>query len=442
MRPTKVLHVLNSAGGGAALSTLALIEEFQKIGIEACAVCHDAGSPNERQRLRDATRGAVLFTPLYWWNRKIRADFWKRPLIELRQLVRTGWIRGSTETVVGFARAQQVDLIHTNTILTPEGGRAARRLGLPHVWHLRELLGPGRPFRLSMQGAKLRTFFERHASLVVANSHIAAATAGDAIPRAMLRVVSNGIDLRAFAPRCETPTAGRRKVVAMVGAVTSRWKKHALFIEAAAQVVCGPEVEFRIYGHDPIADGTGAHDPYAEQMHVLASRAFGSSDRFRFCGHVADPVRIMSEIEILVHPADHESFGRVAVEAMAAGLPVIGVREGGIAEIVVDGETGLLAEPNNSRDLMVSMQCLIDAPDLCARFGAAGRARAEKHYSIEASAAGVLQVYEEAMERPVAAVGTLGSGSMIRSQAPDRPGLPEPKNASDPLAPSNGVGRP
>ena len=305
--------------------------------------------PSERQRLHDATRGAVLFTPLYWWNRKIRAALWKRPLIELRQLIRTGWIRRSTDQVARFADEQQVDLIHTNTILTPEGGLAARRLGLPHVWHLRELLGPGHPFRLSMHGSKLRSYLERHASLVVANSHVAAATAGDSIAPEMLRIVPNGIDLRAFTPRRGMPAAGRRRVVAMVGAVTSRTKKHALFIEAAAQAgACGAG---RGISHlRPRSDRRrqrAAHDRYAEQIHALAARFFGSSDRFRFCGHVADPARIMSEIDILVHPADNESFGRVAVEAMAAGLPVIGVRGGGIAEIVVDGETGLLAAPND-----------------------------------------------------------------------------------------------
>jgi len=399
--PRKVLHVFNAAGGGAAMSTLALIEAFQKAGIEACAVCHDSGSPGERQRLQDATGGAVLFTPLYWWNRKTRAALWKRPLIELRQLIRTGWLRRSTARVAQFAHEQEVDLIHTNTMLTPEGGLAARQLGLPHVWHLRELLGEGHPFRLAIHGPKLREYLVQHASLVVANSHIAAATAGDSIGPAMLRVVPNGIDLQAFKARSSVAGDRRRTIVGMVGAVTSRTKKHSLFIEAAAQVVCGPEVEFRIYGHDPLVDGGRGNDRYAEHVHALAARYFGSSDRFRFCGQVADPARIMSEIDILVHPADNESFGRVAVEAAAAGLPVIGVRGGGIAEIVVDGVTGLLAAPDDPGDLAKKLQSLIEAPHRCAQFGAAGRARAQAHYSIEACAKGVLQAYEEAMERPV-----------------------------------------
>ena len=62
-RPRHVLHVLNSAGGGAALSTIGLIESLRERGIESSAVCHDAGSPSEREQLHAATRGKLLFTP-------------------------------------------------------------------------------------------------------------------------------------------------------------------------------------------------------------------------------------------------------------------------------------------------------------------------------------------------------------------------------------------
>lgn len=398
-RPTKVLHVLNGAGGGAALSTLALISEFQKLGIESCAICDDAGSAAERQRLSDAVRGAVRFTPLYWWNKKIRAKLWKRPLLELRQQVRTGWRRGSTRQVVEFAREQQVDLIHTNTILTPEGGLAARQLGLPHVWHLREMLGRGNPFPLRMTGARLRRFIEQHASLVVANSHVAAASAGDAIPASMMRVVPNGIELSRFIPGGAAARREKPLVVAMVAAITSRTKKHALFVEAAGRLATQGDVEFRIYGHDPLAQGS--RDRYATQIHAIAAKYFAANGRFQFSGHVSDPARIMTEIDILVHPAENESFGRIAVEAMAAGLPVVGVRGGGIGEIVVDGETGLLATPNNADDLAAKIRQLIDSPELCGKFGAGGRARAESLYSIEAYASGVLKAYEEAMQNPV-----------------------------------------
>src|SRR5437773_788551 len=226
---------MNSAGGGAALSTLDLIGSLQKEGIAACAVCHDAGTSSERERLREATRGEVLFTQLYWSNKKIRADTWKRPLLEARQIVRTGWARSSAFKVTRFAQRQQADLIHTNTILTPEGGLAARSLGLPHVWHLRELLGPNQPFRLAREGPALGRYLSSHCSRLIANSRASANCVREWLPPGLLEVVPNGIDISRFTVRSDSSKNGPL-IIAMVASLSSRTKKHALFIEAAARV--------------------------------------------------------------------------------------------------------------------------------------------------------------------------------------------------------------
>jgi glycosyltransferase involved in cell wall biosynthesis len=400
IRPKKVLHVLNSAGGGAALSTIGLIEALRGAGVSACAVCHDAGSSAEREQLREATDGEVLFTPLYWWNRKIRAAAWKRPLIELRQLWRTGWTRGSTAAVAEFAQRRHADLIHTNTILNPEGGIAARRLGLPHVWHLRELLGPEQPFRLRKQPPAIARYMRKYASIVVANSEISAATAAGAIPLEMMLVVPNGIELRRFSATGDDRSARHLLIVGMVASLSSRTKKHALFVEAVARLKDLNNVEFRIYGHDSTAGGTRSGDRYATEIHAMI-RERGLADRFRFPGHIPDPARVMSEIDILVHPADNESFGRIVVEAMAAGLPVVGVRGGGVGEIVVDGETGLLSPTGDPAALAACISQLVRDEPLRKQLGDAGRQRAENCYSIERCAAGILRAYEEAMQRPL-----------------------------------------
>jgi glycosyltransferase involved in cell wall biosynthesis len=400
VRPKTVLHVLNSAAGGAALSTISLIRSLKSSGISSCAVCHDAGTVAEREQIRDATGGRTLFTPLYWWNRKIRAAAWKRPLIELRQILNTGWMRRSTAAITDFVHTHNADLIHTNTFLIPEGGIASRRLGLPHVWHLRELLGPGQPFRLSGRPARIARYVREHASLVIANSRTSASTAGDLIPADMIRVVPNGIDVGAFQQRSHRENAKQSLVIAMVASLTSRTKKHELFIEAAARLKNCPSVEFRIYGHDLTAGGTRPGDRYAEAIHALVGQR-GLADRFRFPGYIPDPARIMSEVEILVHPADNESFGRIVVEAMAAGLPVVGVRGGGVGEIVVDGETGLLAPPDNPSALADCISKLVHDEALRDRLGAAGRLRAESHYSLESCVADILRVYEEALQRPL-----------------------------------------
>jgi glycosyltransferase involved in cell wall biosynthesis len=397
--PRKVLHVLNSAGGGAALSTLDLIQSLRREGIAACAVCHDAGDRESREALRAATGGEALFTHLYWWNKKIRTPLWKRPLSELRQLLRTGWSRRSTALVAGFAAAHGAEMIHTNTSTTPEGGLAARQLGLPHVWHLRELVGPGHPFRLPHEGPAFGRYMQAHCSKLVANSYASAAAVRSWVSPDLLEVVPNGIDLGRFHPRQGDARPGR-VVVAMVGNLTSRTKKHLLFVEAAARVDRSLAVEWRIYGYDPSAGGTVRGDAYVDALHKRLAET-GIADRFTWPGHVADPAQIMSEIDVLVHPADNESFGRVVVEAMAAGLPVVGARGGGVLEIVEDERTGLLAQANNPIELAAHIERLTRDAALRTALGTAGRRRALAHYSLAACAAGVLRVYEQAMLRPL-----------------------------------------
>lgn len=397
--PRKVLFVMNSAAGGAALSTIGLIEGLRKEGIASCAVCHDAGNKEEKERLHEATKGSVIFTPLYWWNKQTRAPLWKRPLIEVKQLQRTGWKKTSRDKVTSYSEEQKADLIHTNTILNQEGAFAARALGLPHVWHLREMLGEGNPFRLPIEGKAFGGFMETHCSKLIANSHVAATQIKNWVSKEILEIVPNGIELKRFAliqPRKKTD----KIVIAMVGNLTSRVKKHLLFIEAAALVDKTLPLQFRIYGHDPTNNGQIRHDEYAWNLQESV-RQKGLTDMFSFKGFVDDPVRIMREIDILLHPAHQESFGRIVVEAMAAGLPVIGVKGGGVGEIVIDGETGLLAKPDNVKELAAHIERLAKDESFRKELGQKGRVRAQDFYSLETHVANILRVYEKAMGRPL-----------------------------------------
>jgi glycosyltransferase involved in cell wall biosynthesis len=395
--PKKVLHVLNSAIGGAAMSTLGLIHSLEKRGVASCAVCHDAGTPEERKMLADAVHGEVIFTPLYWWNRKTRLPYWLRPAFELRQGVRTMWALRSAHKVQQAARRFDAELIHTNTILTPEGGMAAAQLRLPHVWHVRELVGPDKPFRFFREGPAFGDFASKHASKLIANSQVTAAQLDGWLPPGLLEVVPNGIDLARFGPA--KPRSGRI-VVAMVGGMNSRWKKHDLFVKAALRVDRKLPVEFRIYGHDDSYGGTRRADSYTHGLHDLIASGHAES-RFSWPGFLADPARIMSEIDILVHPADHESFGRVLVEAMAAHLPVIGVNAGGAAEIVLHDETGVLVPADDVGAMAAAIEALAQDPERRRLLGEAGRKRAVERYSLDACAEGILAVYQSAMERPL-----------------------------------------
>lgn len=402
-RPKRVLHILSGATGGAAMSAIGLMRALEREGISSCAVSADFGDDTTRAQLAEATRGAVAYMPLYWWNKKNRVKAWKRPILELLQIARTGWARGSALRVAEFARRERADLIHSANLLTPEGGMAARLLSLPHVWHVREMVGAGQPFRFPLEGPSLGELLQRRASKVVANSPASARCIASWLPPGLLEVVPNGIDLSRYVPRAASP--GPELVVAMVGSLSSRSKKHALFVEAASLVARQLPLEFRIYGDDPSSQGRA--DSYSAELHSLAAARLG--DRLKFMGYVPDPARIMSEIDLLVQPADGDSFGRVVVEAMAAALPVVGARGGGSGEIVADGETGLLAPPDDAGTFALLIERFARDFELRKKMGSAGRARAERYYSIEACAAGILRVYEAAMERPLSLLPPIGA---------------------------------
>ena len=105
---------------------------------------------------------------------------------------------------------------------------------MPHVWHVRELIGPGKPIRLPFKGSKFGPYVARYSSKLIANSEVTASLIRNFVPAGLLELVPNGIDLSRFTPR--KPTASGRLVVGMVANPTSRVKKHALFIEAASLV--------------------------------------------------------------------------------------------------------------------------------------------------------------------------------------------------------------
>ena len=157
-------------------------------------------------------------------------------------------------------------------------------------------------------------------------------------------------------------------------------------------------IEWRIYGHDPSEQGRNRSDAYINALHVQARR-LSVQGRLRFPGHLP-PERIVTEIDVLVHPTEFESFGRVVVEAMAAGVPVVGARGGGVAEIVDHGESGLLFEPNDPLDLARCVEKLSTNRELANRLGACGRERAQREYDIGATTRRVAEVYQDVLEKP------------------------------------------
>ena len=120
----------------------------------------------------------------------------------------------------------------------------------------------------------------------------------------------------------------------------------------------------------------------------------GLQDRVALVGDVADPAAYLDRAAAFVLSTTSEGMPMAVLEAMAAGLPVVASAVGGIPEIVVDGETGLLVQPSDPEELAAALRKLFADPSLAARLGAAARRNAETTNSLEQFQAGHRQLYE------------------------------------------------
>lgn len=123
------------------------------------------------------------------------------------------------------------------------------------------------------------------------------------------------------------------------------------------------------------------------------ARELGVADAVFLLGRVPDVAAWLDRAELLVHAARWEGFGLALLEAMIAGLPIVATGVSSIPELVVDGETGFLVETD---DVAPPVIRILADPDLAARLGRAGRARARSEFSVGQMARRTAAVYDAA----------------------------------------------
>ena len=253
--------------------------------------------------------------------------------------------------------ARDADLVHAHWLPT---GLVAVALGKPLV-----LQAHGTDVELARRAPWLARALIRRAAAVICVSRPLA----DAVRRlgaTDVRVIPHGFDVpEAVAEEAEPPEvlfAGR----------LSREKGLPELLEAAKGL---PLV---VVGDGPLAD------------RVPDALGFVST---------AELDRLYGRAAVLACPSRREGFGVVCAEAMAHGRPVVASAVGGLLDLVVDGETGVLVPPGDVTALRKALERLLADPDLRARMGAAARERIRAHFSAEAATRATIELYEEVLRR-------------------------------------------
>ncbi len=165
-------------------------------------------------------------------------------------------------------------------------------------------------------------------------------------------------------------------------------KGHRLFLESARRVLAKkPESRFWIVGEGELR----------RELETIVSQ-WGLTRAVTFLGYRNDPRNVMISSDVVVCASSYESFSQSALEALALGRPLVATSVGGIPEIVRDGETGILTPPGDPDSMAAAILRLLNDRDLARRIGAAGREFVIKNYTVEAQAAALAALYQEAIE--------------------------------------------
>ncbi|MCB9170788.1 MAG: glycosyltransferase family 4 protein [Flavobacteriales bacterium] len=286
-------------------------------------------------------------------------------------------------------KAWDTDIVHANSSVVGVAADLSSEVLRPLVWHIREL--PERHYFLHLdegRGGYGRAL--RNADRLIA---ISEAVKADILhytrPVRPIAVIYNGVlhrarygELRRMAPARWSSTVPF--IFAMVGLIHPS-KGQLQAVDALAEV-CRSGIDARM-----VIAGEGRDDALRQRITEL-----GLEDRVELAGFVTDPYAVFEYAHALLMCSRNEAMGRVTVEAMAAGLPVIGHASGGTPELITDRTTGMLYT-DGTGELAECMRLLATDPDQARKLGEQASLAAEERFSIEHYADEVLKVYHEVL---------------------------------------------
>lgn len=303
-------------------------------------------------------------------------------------------------TLVGILRATRPAIVHTHTSKAGVVGRVAAWLAqVPVIVHTPH----GHVFYGHFGLWKSRVFVQIERMLCRVTSHLVALTSAerdDHLDRAVgcadrFAVIPSGIDVERFRharvagrqipPGFDCPTDAT--IVGSIGWLTDI-KGHRVLVEALGHL----KDEFP-HLHVVIVGSGGQHDVLLAQADSLGLR-----DRIHLVGHRDDIERCLAGMDCFAFPSLNEGMGRALIEAMAAGLPVVASRVGGIPAIVRHEENGLLVAAGDSRALSEALRRILTDPQLADRLGRNASRTIGQEFGVKAMVDAVESVYQGALQ--------------------------------------------
>lgn len=366
---------------GAELSLIETIDALKKTQVDCYVVLPSDGSLADELKRRGIPFSIMRYS---WWVGK-KSSPWN-----LLRAVLAGLINiVASVAIAARIRKWNCDVIYTNTITVCVGAFAATLLRRPHVWHIHEFGYEDHGLSFDLGNRISMWIMNRCSSICIANSHAVKRKFQEYFDEDKLKVVYCSLGL---VPResCKTTQYENRIDPCLRCVLVGRLqegKRQEDAVRAIAKLISdGLKVELLMVG-----DGDPKY--YSHLQEMIVQKGAGSS--IKFAGRVDNPFPLIRDADVLLMCSKCEAFGRVTVEAMLFGKPVIGARSCGTIELVSDGFNGYLYEPTDYEDLAEKIRYLYHHRDVAKKMGENGRQWANCKFSEERLRQELMDILEQ-----------------------------------------------
>lgn len=373
-RPMRVLYVThNSNLTGASRSLLDLLAALDRDKVEPVAVLRKKG-PLEDKLVELRVPYIVVPYAFSVTGAETKVPAWAFPFFD----------RMASNKIASYARKNDFDLIHCNSLLVDVGMRAARACELPYVVHVRDLVTEDHSmvFRNEVQTRDLIA----HASVNLFISRFVESKFSSWIGCAPYEVLHDAVAIGGFKGRPNPPFTGDRPLRLIM---PSRFQEMKGQLEAikAVEIACGRGVpcELKLLGT------IGEPLYYEECCSYVKTHKL---DYVRIEHFTDDMAAEYAQSDITLVCSKAEAMGRVTIEGMQTGCLVIGADAGATSELICDRHTGLLYQSGNVESLAEAIIWASKNPEKAAKISSFASNRASVEFDRDAYAASITGLYE------------------------------------------------
>jgi glycosyltransferase involved in cell wall biosynthesis len=396
--PLKILFLSPSNTiGGAELSLLENVKYLHKNNVKIVAVL-PPDEKNQLGRLLEPYCEKVYHQHFMRWIWNFSEyESWKDKLIGFAYYFKLsgGYFR-SARKIAAIGKTHQVQLVHTNASAVIDGALAAKKMNVPHIYHIREIIGNHNlstiTYPLQFLPILFRRLMNRFNTHILFNSAFCFNAAKKYFPQEKCSVIYNGFHPSWFILKEDIKE--KTLTVATVANVTASWKNHSFVIKTAKELVKSYpnlHINFNIYGSLPSED----NHYYAELKKLIEVNNLEKHVHFKGKQKSED---IYNSNDILLHPTLKEAFGRIFIEAMGKGVPVVAVASGGAKELIRHGKTGFLVEANEQAKAADYIMELLYDEDTYKKMQQDAFKYVTEKFSIEQTGRDLLHMYRNLIE--------------------------------------------